>query len=154
MQMLMIGFKSDQIPPEVRKELKDLLANDQIRVLDVLTILKHRNRTIEQQPSPDLLPLNSTHSGDLLGRLLRESGSSAVMGESTSGGRGYLFKGDDIPQLRDSMPAGTGAVVLLLEHSWAKPLRDAVVSSGAFPVRDAWVGRTALQQLDLIDSTR
>ncbi|MDG4749923.1 hypothetical protein O7630_03115 [Micromonospora sp. WMMD718] len=153
-QLLMIGFKGDQVPPDVRREVKELLVSHQIRVLDVLTILMHRNRTIERQPGPDLLPPAPTHSGDLIDRLLRESGAAAVMGDSTSGGRGYLFSGDNIPQLRNTMKAGTGAIVLLLEHLWATALRDAVVNSEAFPVSDAWVGRTALQRLDLLDPTQ
>ncbi|WP_148062120.1 hypothetical protein [Micromonospora aurantiaca] len=154
MQLLMIGFKGDQVPPDVRREVKGLLVSDQIRVLDVLTILMHRNRTIERQPDLDLRPPAPAHSGDLIERLLRGSGAAAVMGDSTSGGRGYLFSGDNIPQLRNAMEAGTGAIVLLLEHLWAIALRDAVVHSEAFPVSDAWIGRTALQQLNLLDPTR
>ncbi|MEU7176570.1 hypothetical protein ABZ949_34485 [Micromonospora tulbaghiae] len=148
MQVLLIGFEGDEVPLGIGKKLKELRANDQIRALDVLTVLMRRNRTIERQSGADLLP--AAHSGELLDRLLRESSASAVMGESTSGGKGYLFEGDDIPQLRDSMRAGTGVVALLLEHRWAIPLRDAVVNSEAFPVRDGWVGRRALQRLELI----
>ncbi|WP_262287480.1 hypothetical protein [Micromonospora sp. MA102] len=139
----MISFKGDRIPPEVRKEMKDLLADhEQVRVLDVATVVMHRDRTIEQHHDPDLLAASPRHSGDLVDRLLLGSGAAAVMGESTSGGSGYLFKGDEIPHLRRWISPGTGAIVLLLEHLWAIPLRDAVLRTEASPVTDAWIGRS------------
>lgn len=152
-QLLMISFKGDRIPAEVRKEIKDLLADHkQVRVLDVATVVMHRNRMIEQHHDPDVLAASPRHSGDLVDRLLSGSGAAAVTGESTSSGAGYLFRGDEIPHLRQSMSPGTGAIILLLEHLWAIPLRDAVLRTEASAVTDAWIGRNALQQLELIPS--
>ena len=34
---------------------------------------------------------------------------------------------------------GTSAAIALIEHLWAIPLRDAIVSSGGTPVLDMWV---------------
>ncbi|WP_374536249.1 hypothetical protein [Micromonospora aurantiaca (nom. illeg.)] len=153
-QLLMIGFKGPQPPDEVRKELDHLLVDhNHVRVIDMLTLVMHRNRTVERQQARDLLPALPADSGNLVDRLLRGAGAAAVMGDSTSGGAGFLFRGDKIPQLRQHMQPGTGAVILLLEHLWAVPLRDAVAESDAFPVTDAWIGRTALQDLNLMPST-
>ncbi|WP_346534353.1 hypothetical protein [Micromonospora sp. DPT] len=148
-QLLMIGFKGSRTPDEVRKRLEDLHTGHHIRVIDMLALVMHRNRTLERIQAPDLLATSQREAGALLDSLLREAGAAAVRGDSISGGRGYLFSGDDIPHLRREMRPGTGAVILLLEHRWAIPLRDAIVHSDAFPIADAWVGRAALQTLSL-----
>ena len=41
--------------------------------------------------------------------------------------------------LADVIPAGTAAAVVLLEHRWAIPLRDAVEAADGHDLVDTWV---------------
>jgi hypothetical protein len=37
---------------------------------------------------------------------------------------------EDVAELTDSLPPGDSAAILVFEHTWALPLRQAVVASG------------------------
>jgi hypothetical protein len=39
----------------------------------------------------------------------------------------------------DSIEVGGAAVLALIEHRWAAPLRDAILEAGGIPVSDGWV---------------
>ena len=67
-------------------------------------------------------------------------------------GRGFLFAGDVLPDPRDTLPNGSSAVLLALEHRWALPLRDAVLATSGSPLVDAWLGRDALRYVGLLRS--
>jgi hypothetical protein len=55
------------------------------------------------------------------------------------------FDQDQIWDVLDEIPEDSGAVILLLEHRWAIPLRDAVHKAGGVPIADGFV-----HQLDLV----
>jgi hypothetical protein len=41
-----------------------------------------------------------------------------------------LISGDDVTALTETLPPNSSAAILVFEHTWMKPLRDAIVDSG------------------------
>ena len=63
-----------------------------------------------------------------------------------AGADGHLVDDDEMWDIADSIEEGSAAVLALIEHLWAAPLRDAIAEAGGIPVRDSWV-----HPLDLVE---
>jgi hypothetical protein len=64
--------------------------------------------------------------------------------------RDRLFRDEPLPDPRDALPAGSHALVLLIEQTWATRFRDALLQSDAVPVGSGWVSVEALQAIGLM----
>ena len=66
-----------------------------------------------------------------------ESGleAGAVLGEPAPMADGHLFGPEDSWAIAERIPAGTAAVVALVEHRWRIPVRDAVQAHGRSTAR-------------------
>jgi hypothetical protein len=49
----------------------------------------------------------------------------------------------------DDLPDGAAALLLIVEHSWAVPLREAVVDAGGMLIGNQWIGAQDLVELGL-----
>jgi hypothetical protein len=49
----------------------------------------------------------------------------------------------------EEIPNGSAAALLLIEHHWAVPLRDAIASAGGFRIADGMIGPYDLVALGL-----
>lgn len=65
-------------------------------------------------------------------------GAGAVLG-AAAGEDGHLIPDEEVWYIADTIPSGTVAAVLLLEHLWAIPLRDAIVGAGGVALADEWI---------------
>jgi hypothetical protein len=159
-QFSMVRFEGQEFPAEVRRAVDDL-RNDSVqgvRLVDALMLRKNPDGTMSQQTVLD--PMPETASTGLISKFLNFVEAEEALGAATSvsdtyevtGGRAALFRGGPIPDPRDTMPVGSSAVVILIEHCWATSFRDAILHSGGTPVGTAWVGFSALQELGLISS--
>jgi hypothetical protein len=149
-QLLVIGFRGSESPDQITQDLRRLRSGPVVRIIDALLVRVDRSRAVEQTPMPDLIDDSVEHPGRYLEALFRRASAANTLGESRSEGVGYLFRGDEIPQLEQTIPPGSGGLALLLEHRWAIPLRDSVVQATVRPLADAWIGREGLQELGLI----
>ena len=50
----------------------------------------------------------------------------------------------------DEIPNGSAAAIILLEHRWAIPLREAVVRANGMPIADAFIHPLDLVAVGLI----
>ena len=156
-QLTMHTFRGPQLPSDMRR-LIDGLRNqsDQVRLVDSLILRKNSNGTMTEQPSPD--PLPEIHSAGLIAKLLDRAEAEATLATSPTStdtyesrtGRGILFRGERMPDPRDTVPAGMYALALLVEHRWAAPIHDAILHSDTSPLGNAWIGIDALQEVGLI----
>ena len=46
---------------------------------------------------------------------------------------------EDAWYVADAIPNGTAAAIILLEHLWAIPLRNAIVDAGGIALADEWI---------------
>ena len=52
---------------------------------------------------------------------------------------GHLIPEEDAWYVADSIPNGSAAAIVLLEHLWAIPLRNAIVDAGGIALADEWI---------------
>ncbi len=52
---------------------------------------------------------------------------------------GHLIPEEDTWYVADAIPNGSAAAIILLEHLWAIPLRDAIVDAGGIALADEWI---------------
>ena len=52
---------------------------------------------------------------------------------------GHLIPEEDAWYVADAIPNGSAAAIILLEHLWAIPLRDAIVDAGGIALADEWI---------------
>jgi hypothetical protein len=157
-QLSMVTFAGPELPADMRRVVDDL-RNQSLQgvgLVDALVLRKETNGVITRQPSPD--PIPETPSTGVISKLLDRAEAEATLATITSPsgtyesmtGRGAIFRGERMPDPRDTVPPGHYALALLIEHHWAAPLHDAVLHSDATPVGNAWIGIAALQELELI----
>jgi hypothetical protein len=52
---------------------------------------------------------------------------------------GHLIAEEDAWYVADAIPNGSAAAIVLLEHLWAIPLRNAIVDAGGIALADEWI---------------
>jgi hypothetical protein len=149
-QLMIIGYDKPYIAEPLRTKVGELKADPAVRVIDVLCVHKTRDGNIEMDQISDLLPEHPHEPGSIISRLLTSARAARTMGKAAWTGPGYLFQGDLLPDPRETIPAGTGVLALLLEHRWAIPLRDTAAEAGAHAIADGWIGRDALMDVQLL----
>ena len=149
-QLMLIGMDTPEVPAHVREQVGRLRGAGTVGILDVLSLCKNRNGTVDTHPVPDPAPDAPHQPGEFIDLLLHKAGAASTLSAPAPAGRGYLMCGDPIPDAKDTLPPGVTVLALLLEHRWAIPLRDAVRDADAFPVGDAWMGREVLREIQLV----
>ncbi len=129
-QMLVIGFEGGEFKGEIAAELQDLRTQDAIRVLDVLRVRRGFDGGMTR-----LDPLDPhEHPGSLVEALLvsdpAQEAPAAEVEPPIEDGAWFLA---------DRVPPGAAAAILLIEHRWAIPLREAASQFEAEIFGDAWV---------------
>ncbi len=151
-QLILVGYKDCRIVEPLKERIRALKDNACVRIVDGLCAYRNHDGTVEVEPIADLLPEGADEPGSIVDRLLANSEASRMTQTSVGTGRGFLFRGDLLPDFRARISRDSGVLALLIEHRWAIPLRDSVTEQGAFPVGDGWMGRDALRDLGLIAS--
>jgi hypothetical protein len=153
-QLNVIGFSAPEIPDELRRALENL-PDQGAHLVDALVVRKDRSGNMERltldlTPETEPGPVSWLMTSVASRRMLSDRPPSGEYGGTTRG-PGMLFSGDPIPNLRDIVPAGSSAVIVLIEHRWAIPVRDAILHSGASVLSsNAWLGFDDLQELGLL----
>jgi hypothetical protein len=82
----------------------------------------------------------SAQFGAIVGALVGLDGDEQGSEPADGAGEVHGFVGGESSwSVPDVIPVGTMAVVALLEHRWAIPLRDAVARAGGKTLADAWI---------------
>ena len=152
-QLIAVGFPHPNFHGEIIAELDKLRESDSVRVIDALAVYKDDAGDVEVVHLSNLTRDEAVELGSVIGGLigLGEDGvdgaeaGAAAGAASASAGSDLLGDADGWDILED-IPNGSAAALLLLEHQWAVPLRDAVMRAGGFRISDGFIS-----PLDLIE---
>ena len=143
-QIMVVAFDSLSLQDGIVAELSHLRKREIVRLVDMVVVTKTDSGDLAGVNASDL---NETESAQFRGIAAALVGlepaaermqAGARAGSEVGEARGFL--GDERTwSVADAIPPGHLAVVVLLEHRWAIPLRDAVQRSGGETVADAWV---------------
>lgn len=150
-QLLVIGFDEPEFTGQISSELDRLTKSGAVRVIDAIAVEKTDDGTVNVMRGTSLSPKEVREAGAVIGGLIGlgmamgdgldpEAGleAGAEMG-AASVKDGHLFTGARVPDLAEQMEPGTAAAVVLIEHTWAAPLRDAVADAGGFALANTFI---------------
>ena len=155
-QMLILGFEDPKFTGEKLAELERLRDADIVRVVDMLAVWKDAEGNVAVLQDTQLSEGEARSSAPSSGA----SSASAMAGEEgleagVEAGMeamedGHLLDADDVWYAADAIPNNTAAVVVLLEHRWAIPLRDGIARAGGFVLADEWIHAKDLVAVGLL----
>jgi uncharacterized membrane protein len=155
-QLLVLGFKHPNFQGEIRGELDRLRDNDLVRVIDALGVRKDADGNVERLHESQLSDDQQQAFGALVGGLIGlgaagEEGFElgAERGAEAVEERGGVFDEDAWDVLAE-IPEGTAALLVLLEHRWAIPLRDAIARAGGFRLASEFISPLDLVAVGLL----
>ena len=156
-QLLVLGFDKPDFQGEIMAELDKLKEGDAVRVIDGVAIWKDAKGNITTLRRSDLSDEEAAEFGAMVGALIgfgaggAEGAEAAAEAGAEAASDGIQLVGDDeLFVIGEDIPDDSAAAVLLLEHRWAIPIRDAVRRAGGFPVADGWVHPEDLVAIGLI----
>jgi uncharacterized membrane protein len=156
-QLLVLGFSRPDFHGEIRDELQRLKENDLVRVIDALAVQKDAQGNVSTLHQSQLSEEQAVEFGALVGALVGlgaggEEGmdAGAELGASTVEARGGVFSDEEAWDVLAEIPNDTAAALILLEHRWAIPLRDAVARAGGFRLASEFISPLDLVSLGLV----
>ncbi len=158
-QLLVLGFKHPQFHGEIIAELERLRESDTVRVIDALAVYKDAAGEIEVEHLSNLSLDEARELGSKVGALLGlgidgEEGmvAGALAGASAAEDGFDVFDDDDAWDVIEEIPNDSAAALLLIEHHWAVPLRDAIARAGGFRLSDGFISPLDLVAIGLLSA--
>ena len=158
-QLIVLGFNHPNFHGEVIAELERLRESDTVRVIDALAVYKDQAGEIEVEHLSNLTQEEAIELGTKIGALigLGIDGEEGVEAGAEAGAEmaaeGINFFGDvDEWDVLEDIPNDSAAALILLEHHWAVPLRDAIARAGGFRVSDGFISPLDLVGIGLVSA--
>ena len=137
-QLLVFGLQNDRMKGDVARELRAASQSGAIRVLDALAILKTPDGKVISLGASDLSPDERTAFGAVVGALMgfgalgtgEGADVGAELGAAAFAQQNFGLSQEDIQGIAHDIPPGMTAVMVLFEHRWAVPLKEAFERAG------------------------
>jgi uncharacterized membrane protein len=158
-QLIVLGFKDPEFHGEIIAELERLRESDTVRVIDALAVYKDADGEVEAMHLSNLSQDEAIELGSKVGALIGlgfegepglEAGAEAGAIAAADGVE--VFTDDDAWDVLEEIPNGSAAALLLIEHHWAVPLRDAIGRAGGFRIGDGFISPLDLIGIGLISA--
>lgn len=155
-QLIVLGFPEPNFHGRVVAELERLRGSDLIRVVDALAVHKDVDGDLEVVHLSNLTDDEAAEFGSVIGALIGlgiegEEGTLAGARAAAEPARRLRSTADsDDWDVLGDIPNGTAAALLLIEHHWAVPLREAVASAGGHRIGDGFVSPLDLAGVGLV----
>jgi uncharacterized membrane protein len=156
-QLIVLGFNHPEFHGEIIAELERLKQSDTVRVIDALAVHKDADGEIEVAHLSNLSKEEAIEFGSKVGALVGlgiEGAEGMVVGAEAGAQAGAdgvsVFSDDDAWDVLEDIPNDSAAALILLEHHWAVPLRDAIARAGGFRISDGFISPLDLVAIGLL----
>ncbi len=157
-QLIVLGFSHPNFHGEIINELERLRESDTVRVIDSLAVYKTADGELEVEHLSNLSEQEAIELGSKVGALIglgiegeegMEAGAAAGAEQVAAEGVNVFGGAEDWDVLED-IPRDSAAALILLEHHWAVPLRDAIARAGGFRIGDGFISPLDLVEIGLM----
>ena len=156
-QLIVLGFEHPNFHGEIIAELERLRESDTVRVIDALAVYKDAAGEIEVEHLSNLTQDEAIELGSKVGALIGlgiegEEGfeAGAQAGAEAAADGVHVFSDEEAWDVLEDIPNDSAAALMLIEHHWAVPLRDAVMRAGGFRINDAFISPLDLVEIGLV----
>ena len=159
-QLLVLGFDNPGFHGEIARELEKLRESGTVRVIDALAVHKDAEGEIEVQHLSNLTREEAIELGSKVAALVGlgiagEEGmhAAAEIGAEQAAAHGLEVFDDEVEwDVVGEIPNDSAAALILLEHHWAVPLRDAIARAGGFRISDGFISPLDLVEIGLVSA--
>ena len=156
-QLIVLGFDHPDFHGEIIAELEKLRESDTVRVIDALAVYKDAEGELEVEHLSNLTEEEAIELGSMVGALVGigidgEEGAEqygAAGAEAAAEGI-HVFDDAEEWDVLSEIPPNSAAALILLEHQWAVPLRDAIARAGGFRIADGFISPFDLVAIGLL----
>jgi uncharacterized membrane protein len=129
-------------------------------VIDSLAVYKDADGELEVEHLSNLTEQEAIELGSKIGALVglgvegeegMEAGATAGAEEAAAEGINVFGDAEEWDVLED-IPNDSAAALILLEHHWAVPLRDAIARAGGFRISDGFISPFDLVAIGLMSA--
>ncbi len=158
-QLIVVGFNHPDFHGEIIAELERLHASGMVRVIDSLAVYKDADGELEVEHLSNLSEAEAIEVGTKIGALIglgiegeegAEAGAAAGAEVAAAEGGVNVFTEEEGWDVLAANPNDSAAALVLLEHHWAVPLRDAIVRAGGFRLSDGFISPLDLVAIGLV----
>ncbi|MFY9887717.1 MAG: hypothetical protein WAK71_05345 [Streptosporangiaceae bacterium] len=160
-QLLVLGFSQPDFHGEIIAELERLRESDTVRVIDALAVYKDADGEIGVEHLSNLTEEEAIEVGSTIGALVglgiageegMEAGAEEGAEEVAEEGGVRVFTDQEAWDVLDDIPNDSAAALVLIEHHWAVPLRDAIARAGGFRISDGFISPLDLVEIGLVSA--
>jgi len=160
-QLVVLGFEHPDFHGEIIEELERLRESDTIRVIDSLAVYKDAGGDVEYEHLSNLTRDEAIELGTTIGALIGlgadgedglEAGAAAGAQAAADEGVHPLSGDQEAWDVLEEIPNDSAAALILIEHQWAVPLRDAVMRAGGFRIADGFISPLDLVGIGLLSA--
>jgi uncharacterized membrane protein len=158
-QLIVLGFSHPDFHGEIIAELERLRESDTVRVIDSLAVYKDADGDLEVEHLSNLSTDEAIELGSKIGALIglgidgeegAEAGAIAGAEEAADGVQ--VFSEQEAWDVLEDIPNDSAAALVLLEHHWAVPLRDAIARAGGFRISVGFISPLDLVEIGLVSA--
>jgi uncharacterized membrane protein len=158
-QLIVLGFTHPDFHGEIIAELERLKESDTVRVIDSLAVYKDANGEIEVEHLSNLTQDEAIELGSKVGALVglgiegdEEGAAEGALAGAEAAAEGGIKVFDDEAEwdVIEDIPNDSAAALVLIEHHWAVPLRDAIARAGGFRISDGFISPLDLVGIGLM----
>src|SRR4051812_12373738 len=159
-QLVVLGFEHPDFHGEIIAKLEKLHEEGAVRVIDSLVVHKDASGELEVQHLSNLTRDEAIEVGSAVGALVGigiegeegfEAGARAGAEAAAADGVAVFADAEEWDVIGE-IPNDSAAALVLLEHRWAIPLRDAVMRAGGFRIADGFVSPLDLVEIGLVSA--
>ncbi len=143
--LLAIGFPGNKFSGEILPAINDARNTDLIRMIDYLFIAKDANGNIAAVKGSDLGKKEIEQLDSVLGALIGlgaggiEGAKIGAIEGAKFGERDFGLSKKNIKEIAENIPNNSSALLMLVEHLWAKGIKQALVNSGGIMLAQGMV---------------
>lgn len=151
MSILVVGFDTSTFTGKIRPAFDELRKKKVIRVVDALAVKKAPDGSVSSEQVSDLSDADREKLGAVVGGLIgfgydgpegMEAG--ATLGALAVSEHDYGLSQEEIKSLTDEMPNNSSALIVVIEHLWAKQVKQALVDNGGNLIAHGFIDPRAL----------
>ena len=158
-QLIVVGFNHPEFHGKIISELERLHDEGTVRVIDALAVHKDIDGEIEVQHLSNLSKDEAIELGSKVGALIglgiegEEGIEAGAAAGAEAGAEGIsAFSDETAWDVLEEIPNDSAAALVLLEHHWAVPLRDAIARAGGFRISDGFISPLDLVEIGLVSA--